>query len=134
MASSQDDDIFHLVQTVVWNECKSKKTDYAPPTYEQDGFIHATKEASFLLRVANSYFKETVGDFLLLRIRPSLLKDAPVKYESPTPPSGDDSAGGDEGGVMFPHIYGTLNTDSVVEEYVVTRSEDGSFTGVVGLP
>jgi uncharacterized protein (DUF952 family) len=130
MTSPQDDDIFHLVQVDVWNECKASKADYAPPTYEQDGFIHATNEASFLLRVANQYFKETPGDFLLLRIRPSLLKDAPVKYESPTEAVGEGTA---EDAVTFPHIYGTVNTDSVVEEYAVTRTEDGSFSGVVGL-
>eukprot|EP00545_Synedropsis_sp_CCMP1620_P014756 CAMPEP_0119013982 /NCGR_PEP_ID=MMETSP1176-20130426/9292_1 /TAXON_ID=265551 /ORGANISM="Synedropsis recta cf, Strain CCMP1620" /LENGTH=131 /DNA_ID=CAMNT_0006967115 /DNA_START=66 /DNA_END=461 /DNA_ORIENTATION=+ len=130
MTSSQDDDIFHLVQADVWGECKSKKVDYVPATYEQDGFIHATREASFLLKVANLYFKESVGDFLLLRIRPSLLKDAPVKYEAPPDAVGDpDSAEA----VTFPHIYGTVNTDSVMEEYAVNRSEDGSFTGVVGL-
>lgn len=125
MAQEKNDDIFHLVESAVWKECKNAEPpiDYLPPTYDQDGFIHATGEANMLLTVANLYFKSAEGDFVVLRIRPSLLK-SPVKYEVVDPK--DET-------VKFPHIYGPMNVDSVVQEYVVKRGDDGSFLTVVGL-
>jgi uncharacterized protein (DUF952 family) len=116
-------DIFHLVEVPVWTESKNAKADYIPATYDQDGFIHATGEANMLLTVANLYFKSAEGDFVVLRIRPSLLK-SPVKYDSVDP--NDET-------IKFPHIYGPMNLDSVVQEYVVKRGDDGSFLKVVGL-
>jgi uncharacterized protein (DUF952 family) len=125
MAKEKSDDIFHLVEVAVWKECKTAKIDYIPSTYDQDGFTHCTGEANFLLTVANLYFKSAEGDFVVLRIRPSLLKStSPVKYEAPDPK--DET-------VKFPHIYGPMNVDSVVQEYVVKRGDDGSFLKIVGL-
>jgi uncharacterized protein (DUF952 family) len=125
MAQEKNDDIFHLVEVAVWKECKNAepKIDYLPATYEQDGFIHATGEANMLLNVANMFFKSAEGDFTVLRIRPSLLK-SPVKYEVVDPK--DET-------VKYPHIYGPMNIDSVVQEYLVQRGDDGTFLKVVGL-
>jgi len=39
-----------------------------PPTPIQDGFIHLTKEADLLLGVANHFYKQVPGDFLVLAI------------------------------------------------------------------
>ena len=41
--------IYHLVQTPLWEECKASGTTYYPPTYEADGFTHATADPSKLL-------------------------------------------------------------------------------------
>ena len=35
---------------------------------KQDGFIHLTKEAELLLGVANHFYKQVPGDFLVLAI------------------------------------------------------------------
>ena len=38
------------------------------------------------------------------------------------------------GGERFPHIFGGIPTEGVVvQEFDITRAEDGEFTGVVGL-
>jgi uncharacterized protein (DUF952 family) len=127
MAQEKNDDIFHLVEVAVWKECKNadvpSKIDYLPATYEADGFIHATGEANMLLNVANMFFKSAEGDFTVLRIRPALLK-SPVKWEVVDPK--DET-------VKYPHIYGPMNIDSVVQEYAVKRGDDGEFLKVVGL-
>ena len=63
-------DIYHLVQKQLWEECKTQEKAYKPPTYEQDGFIHATEEAHMLLGVANHFYKSDPSEYLLLRIDP----------------------------------------------------------------
>ncbi|CAB1108646.1 unnamed protein product [Ectocarpus sp. CCAP 1310/34] len=46
--------IYHLVQRARWQDAGGD--GYLPPTYEADGFIHATKEAGLLLPVANHFY------------------------------------------------------------------------------
>lgn len=46
--------IYHLVQGARWKDAGGD--GYLPPTYEADGFIHATKEAGLLLPVANHFY------------------------------------------------------------------------------
>ncbi len=47
-----------------------------------------------------------------------------VRYEAPAPPAPPDSP---LAGVMFPHIYGPLNRDAIVEVRSAMRSADGTF-------
>jgi len=47
-------DIYHLVQKQLWDEHKASGSVYYPPTYAQDGFIHATADPAKLLGVAVS--------------------------------------------------------------------------------
>ena len=48
-------DIYHLVQTPLWEACKANGTTYYPPTYAADGFTHATADPSKLIGVANHF-------------------------------------------------------------------------------
>jgi uncharacterized protein (DUF952 family) len=125
------EDIYHLVEVALWKEC-SEAQDYVPPTFTQDGFIHAAAEANVLLDIANLYYQSVEGDFLVIRIRPSLLKaTSTLKFEAPAP-VGDQETKQDEA-LKYPHIYGPLNVTAVVKEYEVKRNDDGSFVSVVGL-
>lgn len=45
--------IYHLIQKPLWEACKAKGEVYYPPTYEVDGFTHATADPAFLIGVAN---------------------------------------------------------------------------------
>jgi Protein of unknown function (DUF952) len=47
-----------------WRQCKEKSEPYYPPTYQQDGFIHLTKEAAVLLPVANHFYRDVNGVLL----------------------------------------------------------------------
>ena len=47
------EDVYHLVQKKLWEECKASGKTYYPPTYDQDGFTHATADPAKLLAVAN---------------------------------------------------------------------------------
>ena len=50
--------IFHVVQLSVWKKAQADGVDYFPPTYEQDGFIHATHDGNLLIDVLNHFYKE----------------------------------------------------------------------------
>jgi uncharacterized protein (DUF952 family) len=130
MVKESSDDIFHLLTSADWSVCKASKADYLPPTYEQDGFIHATKEANLLLTIANLYYTAAEGDFVVIRIRPSLLK-SPIKYEAPAAVGDQETQ--QDAAMKFPHIYGPMNIDSVVQEYAVERQSDGTFKKIIGL-
>ena len=130
--TAQPKDIFHLIPKPIWENCKESKTPYKPSTYEQDGFIHATEDPKMLLSVGNHFYKSVTEPFLLLRIDVTKLLDAPVKYE-PAAPVGDTEAHSNKNVILFPHIYGLLNISCVVKEYVVLRSDEGTFLDIQGL-
>ena len=77
--TSKQSDVFHLIQEHIWLKCKKDNKAYTPPTYEQDGFIHATKDPSMLIDVGNHFYKSDPSSYLLLRIATALL-DVPIKY------------------------------------------------------
>ncbi|CAN0027261.1 unnamed protein product [Scytosiphon promiscuus] len=136
--------IYHLVEEAKWREAGSE--GYFPPTFEADGFIHATRAPEHLLPVANHIYTDVPGNFLCLRIDISLLK-AEVKFEAAAP-VGDkpalihsDTEGGDgEAGKgepseqpLAPHIYGAIEAAGVVAELAVERSDDGGFLSIEGV-
>ena len=53
--------LYHLVPAEQWQACKQQHKAYYPPTYEQDGFIHLTKEPHLLLPVANHFYRDQKG-------------------------------------------------------------------------
>ena len=61
-------DIYHLVQTHLWEECKASGKTYLPPTYAVDGFTHATADPSKLLGVANYFYKSVRSEWLCLKM------------------------------------------------------------------
>lgn len=97
-----------------------------------DGFIHATAEPKFLLMVGNNFYKTVLGDWICLKIDVSKLTSRLV-YE-PAAPVGNIASmkhtAYDENEPLFPHIYGPLNADSVVEEFNIIRSLDGTFDSI----
>lgn len=44
-------------QAQFYPEFQADGKDYFPPTYEKDGFIHATKDPQLLLGIANHFYK-----------------------------------------------------------------------------
>lgn len=97
-----------------------------PTSLAVEGFIHCTATAEALLRVANAFYREAPGEFLVLEIDPARLT-APVRFEPPAPPP---PAGHPLAGHLFPHIYGPLNVDAVVAVRAARRAADGTFLEV----
>lgn len=93
--------IYHLLPLQEWQ----KWTDfnyYEHPSLKEEGFIHCST-AEQIEGVKKRYF-EGIEDLVLLHIDPDLLEqESELKYEVST------------GGELFPHIYGTINREAIVE-------------------
>lgn len=130
-------DIYHLVQTRLWEACKAQGTTYYPPTYEQDGFTHATADPAKLLAVANYFYQDVEADWLCLKMTRATLEQAGItlKFEDPSPVGSKKALTASEsGGERFPHLYsGIPPAGVVVQEYVVRRSTAGEFLSIDGL-
>lgn len=94
-----------------------------------DGFIHATAEPKFLLMVGNNFYKTVLGDWVCVKIDVNKLTSRLV-YEPAAPVGNIASMKHDANEPLFPHIYGPLNMDSVVEEFNIIRSLDGTFDSI----
>lgn len=129
--------IYHLVQTPLWEECKASGTTYYPPTYEADGFTHATADPSKLLEVANHFYKTVKSEWLCLGMTRQSLAAAAItlKFEDPSPVGTTPALSNEQsGGMRFPHIYGGIPPAGVVfEERKVQRAEDGTYLAIDGL-
>lgn len=106
---------------------QEKSGVYVTESLTAEGFIHCTKEPEVMLRVANRFYKNVPGDVLILVIDPRKVK-AEVKYEPPAHPEPDPNS--PLNSILFPHIYGKLNLDAVVEVRVTKRDEGGAFVAV----
>eukprot|EP00958_Prasinococcus_capsulatus_P014455 scaffold1522_cov340-Prasinococcus_capsulatus_cf.AAC.4 len=137
-AHDRHEKIYHLVQQHIWEDCKKNNAVYYPPTYEQDGFTHATADPQFLMGVANHFYKcsasrssthsdryhqEVKADWLCLEMTRQTLAAANVtlKFESPSPVGTTAALDPKQsGGEWFPHIYGGIPSAGVVlAEYKV---------------
>ena len=97
--------IFHITQLSDW-QCAQRAGAYELSTRDrtlQDvGFIHCSY-AHQVAGVANAIYQDVQQDLVLLVIETDRLS-APLQPEPAVP-----------GGEAFPHIYGPLNLDAVVE-------------------
>ena len=127
--------VFHMVQASLWEAAKASGGTYYPPTYDADGFTHATANPAKLLNVANHFYPDVRGDWLCLQMTVDSLAATGVKtiYEG-TAPVGDiqpEFEGADD--ELFPHILGGIAPDAVLAEFPIERSEDGRFLRIPGV-
>ena len=105
---------FHLTPRERWNTQRAN-TAYTPEPFESEGFIHCTDGEANVVAVGNRYYTEDPREMVCLIIDRDLV-DAEIRYEDP--------------GRIYPHIYGSLNTNAVIDVRSVQRDPDGSFTGI----
>jgi len=120
--------IFHIAARDVWNAAQ-KAGQYAAPSLTTDGFIHCSKLTQ-VLPVAEKFYRGQTG-LILLAIDPTRLSSG-LKWESPfdgAPPVGKTPApsSGVSASEMFPHIYGPVNLDAVVQVFDFEPTVDGEF-------
>jgi uncharacterized protein (DUF952 family) len=85
---------------------------YVPAAYRGDGFIHLSTGEQ-VVRVANARFAGA-RDLVLLCVAVDRLT-APLRYETGDPGSAE----------LFPHLYGPLVTDAVLEVAALTEGPGG---------
>lgn len=127
--------VYHLVQKTLWDQAVATDRTYYPPTYEQDGFTHATANPAMLMNVANHFYKDVAGDWLCLQMTRESLRSQGVNmvFEG-TAPVGDQPADFDGSDAeLFPHIHGGIHPLSVVEVFAVKRNAAGEFLAVPGV-
>lgn len=101
--------IFHLATVDEWHS----EGVYEPESLTTEGFIHCST-ASQLLDVANSLFHGR-HDLMLLTIEPDLLS-APVVFEDCY-----------DAGERFPHVYGRLDPEAIIDQRPFRPGPDGTF-------
>lgn len=104
----------HLIPEPVWESVKNDVT-YVPEHFEQDGFVHCTDGEQNLLGVGNAFYRNDDRPYLVLVLDVDRLQ-SPVRYDDPAQ--------------IYPHIYGPVNLDAVVEVRRVVRLADGSFSDI----
>ena len=124
--------LFHLVQADLWQTAVDSGAAYFPPTYQQDGFTHATANPELLMNVANHFYLDVPGKWLCLQMTTDSLAAAgtEVVFEG-TAPVGDKQAnfeGTDN--ELFPHILGGIHPNAVLKVHEVIRSSNGTFLSV----
>jgi len=116
--------ILHIADGEAWAAAQRAGV-YRPPSVDSEGFIHCSTLAQ-TLGSANLFFRGVAG-LVLLRIDESKLQ-AECHYEAPVGEPADERSA-----ERFPHVYGALNLDAVVQTLPFPCGRDGSFTLPVGI-
>jgi uncharacterized protein (DUF952 family) len=108
--------IFHIASAADWRATRpsgSYRLSTRGRSLEQVGFIHCSY-AEQVTRIANAFYSGVHG-LVLLAIDPERVA-APIRAEA-----------GEATDEQFPHIYGPLNADAVVQVVAFEPSDDGTF-------
>ena len=105
--------IYHLVLADYW-ETQPTDRPYVPADYDHEGFVHCTRGDDQLTIVANRYYRDDWRKLLVLVLNEDVL----------TSEVRDESA---PDGVRYPHVYGPLNRDAIIEVLQMPRSLEGEY-------
>ncbi len=103
--------ILHITQRQEWETAKNLG-NYRSHTLASEGFIHCSTVAQ-VIGSANRFFKNQ-QDLVILAINIDRIKPE-IRYE------------GAESTNLFPHIYGELNIDAVVQVIDLETGTNGEF-------
>jgi len=104
--------IYHMLPAAIWT-AQNVDADYKADTLATEGFIHCTGEKELLVKVANNFYRDTRGPFVILCIDQALVESEILWEEA--------------GMHTFPHIYGPLNLDAVIDVIPFPQRADGVF-------
>lgn len=102
--------ILHITPRSHWQKAQQEGI-YAAESLETDGFIHCSTPAQ-VVGTANAFFGGQSG--LVLLCMESDRVQAEIRYEAAD-------------GNLFPHIYGQLNLDAVMQVLDFEPGADGNF-------
>jgi uncharacterized protein (DUF952 family) len=118
-------ELFHLTEAATWESARTAgeyRQSTRGVTLEQQGFIHCSLRHQ--VRPVAEFIYADADDLVLLAIDSDKLT-APVRFEPGEPREpGEPGAAGPRGG-DFPHIYGPIPVDAVVNVVPVTRDDSG---------
>jgi len=108
----RDDLLFHITTKEGWKEAQEGGS-YIPESLDTEGFIHCSS-GDQLKETANRLFGDE-DRILLLVIDASMIRDD-VKYEKD-----------EESGEKFPHIYGPISVNAIIDKIEVEANKSGKF-------
>ena len=112
--------IYHITTREAWQQAQTDG-EYTAPSLDSEGFIHCSTAAQ-VLQVANAFYRD-VPNLVLLCIEPERLS-AQLKWEAPAHPEAHKAPVNTDA-MLFPHIYGAINLDAVVDVLDFPQSENG---------
>eukprot|EP00440_Ansanella_granifera_P004300 gb/GFBE01004662.1/.p1 GENE.gb/GFBE01004662.1/~~gb/GFBE01004662.1/.p1 ORF type:complete len:420 (+),score=87.31 gb/GFBE01004662.1/:1-1260(+) len=125
--------LYHMCQKSLWEEAKKSGDAYFPPTFEADGFTHATAVPSRLIATANHFYQDVPGDWVCLRFRRSALKRLGiVTRDEKAMPVGDKASSDQWEEWICPHVFGGITPQVVDAEFPMLR-EGAAYTVIQGL-
>jgi len=125
--------LYHMCQKKIWEEAKAAGQAYFPPTFEKDGFTHATAVPSRLLSTANHFYRDVPGEWLCLRFRRSALRSLGiVTRDEKAMPVGSKAVGESFAVMIFPHVFGGIPPQVVDAEFPMLR-EGPAYTAIQGV-
>jgi uncharacterized protein (DUF952 family) len=113
--------VLHIASRQAW-VAATRLGQYAAPSLASEGFIHCSTLGQ-VLHVAAKFYNGQTG-LVLLVIDPARLTSA-LKWG---PPSDGKPPPGVPEGEAFPHIYGPLNPDAVLQVLDFDPDADGNFS------
>ena len=93
--------IYHITSASLWNAAREQGKDFEAPSLKTEGFIHCSMENQVDGVLERYYQGQT--DLVKLVIEPEKLNSKLVHEWSPSTRD------------TFPHIYGPINLDAVIE-------------------
>ena len=113
--------IYHIIPRTDWVAAQ-RNGEYRAESLVSEGFIHCST-AEQAAPVANAFYSTQSG-LLLLVIDPARLT-SPLQWDPPAHPAPELAPASLHG--EFPHIYGALNLDAVIETREFEPDDDGIF-------
>jgi uncharacterized protein (DUF952 family) len=107
--------LYHIATTRDWRRAQNER-EYTHASLATEGFIHLSTAAQ-IESVANTFFVG-VTDLLLLKLDSERLHHE-LRFDNAVAPDGSTQP--------FPHLYGPLNMDAIVQVLRLDRDEDGQF-------
>lgn len=104
--------IYHMTPQAIW-DAQRDAPEFVAASLADEGFIHCTAEPAMLLHVANRFYRDVPEPFIIVAIDGQRVH-AEVRWE-------------EADGHLFPHIYGPLNREAVVDVLPFPRLTDDRF-------
>ncbi|MGN0802868.1 MAG: DUF952 domain-containing protein [Candidatus Faecivicinus sp.] len=104
--------ILHCMKKAAWEERRNKEC-WGKRNLEADGFVHCSS-VEYFWRVAPN-FADVQEEMVLVCIDENKL-NAEVRYED-----------GENCGRKYPHVYGLINNDAVVDVLPFLKYGDGTY-------
>jgi uncharacterized protein (DUF952 family) len=112
--------ILHITTRDAWDVAQ-RQGQYSAPSLMSEGFIHCSTRKQ-VLPVADQFYKGQTG--LIILVIDATRLSSKLKWE---PPFEGASPAGVPANDAFPHIYGPINLEAVVQVLGFEPASDGRF-------